>query len=110
GGKGAAEGVVGGDAVGQGQEAAKPVVLGVAELLDVGPGLGAADDGAQGEERMSPSRCFLVRSMRGSVRSARWWVNASVAGVKAVPPKDAAGLSPASGGCVTYLMHCNRRS
>src|SRR6266542_2726337 len=50
GGEDAAEGVVGGDAVGQGQEAPEPVVLGMAEGLDVGPGLGPADDGAQGED------------------------------------------------------------
>ena len=38
-----------GDAVGQGQEGLQPGVLGVAEVLDVVPGLGPGDDGTDGE-------------------------------------------------------------
>ena len=45
----AAEGVVRGDAVGQGQEGLQPVVLGLAEVLDVVPGVGPGDDGADGD-------------------------------------------------------------
>src|SRR5262245_5614743 len=44
------EGVVAGDAVGQLQEAGQPVLLGVAESLDVIPALRPADDGAQGDD------------------------------------------------------------
>jgi hypothetical protein len=45
----AAEGVMRGDAVGQVQEGLEPVVLGVAEVLDVVPGVGPGDDGADGD-------------------------------------------------------------
>ena len=44
-----AEGVVGRDAVGQFQEALKPGQLALAEELDVNPGIGAADGGANGD-------------------------------------------------------------
>ena len=55
----AAEGVMRGDAVGQAQEGLQPGDLGVAEVLDVIPGLGPGDDGADGdgddvEEFMEP--------------------------------------------------------
>ena len=45
----AAEGVVGGDAVGQVEERLEPVVLDLAEVLDVVPGVGPGDDGADGD-------------------------------------------------------------
>jgi hypothetical protein len=45
----AVEGVVGGDAVGQVEERLEPVDLGLPELLDIVPGLGAADDRAEGD-------------------------------------------------------------
>ena len=45
----AAEGVMRGDAVGQVQEGAQPGELGVAEVLDVIPGVGPGDDGADGD-------------------------------------------------------------
>ena len=45
----AAVGVVTGDAVGQVQEGLEPVVLGLAEVLDVVPGVGPGDDGADGD-------------------------------------------------------------
>src|ERR1043165_8322336 len=44
-----AEGVVGGDAVGQFQESLEPGELVVAVLLDIDPGVGAGDDGTDGE-------------------------------------------------------------
>ena len=50
---------MGGDAVGQRQEALEPIVLGGAELLDVGPGLGAADDGTQGNQEDVTQEVFL---------------------------------------------------
>ena len=43
-----AEGVVGRDAVGQFQEGLEPFQLALAEQFDVDPGVGAADDGADG--------------------------------------------------------------
>src|SRR5206468_3846495 len=49
GGEDAVERVVRGDAVGQGQEPGEPGLLGVAELLDVVPAVGAGEDGAQGD-------------------------------------------------------------
>ena len=45
----AAEGVVRGDAVGQVQEGPQPVELGVAEVLDVVPGVGPGDDRTDGD-------------------------------------------------------------
>ena len=45
----AAEGVVGGDAVGQAEEAFEPVVFGGAVLVDIDPGVGPANDGTDGE-------------------------------------------------------------
>src|SRR5262249_47335868 len=50
GGEDAAEGIVRGDAIGQGQEALEEVALGMAEGLDVRPGLGPTDDGAEGKD------------------------------------------------------------
>src|SRR5262245_11368669 len=50
GGEDAVAGVVGGDAVGQFQEALEPPPLGVAELLHVVEAVGAAEDGARGED------------------------------------------------------------
>ncbi len=44
------EGVVRGDAVGQFQEATQPVLSAASEGLDVGPRVGAGDDGADGED------------------------------------------------------------
>src|SRR5262249_16833089 len=43
----AAEGIVAGDAVGQVEEAAEPVDLGLAESFDGDPVVGAAEDGAE---------------------------------------------------------------
>ena len=43
-----AEGVVGRDAVGQFQEGLEPFQIALAEQFDVDPGVGAADDGADG--------------------------------------------------------------
>jgi hypothetical protein len=45
----AAEGVVRGDAVGQFQEGPQPGDLGVAEVLDVVPGVGPGDDRTDGD-------------------------------------------------------------
>ena len=46
----AAEGVVGGNAVGQTQEGLEPVLLGATVLGDVLPTIGSADDGADGDD------------------------------------------------------------
>src|SRR5206468_447571 len=44
--------------------------------------------------RMSPRECSLVRSMRGSGRSAKWSLRASWDAVMADPPGVLAGLGP----------------
>src|SRR5579875_3343563 len=43
------EGVMGGEAIGQLQEALQPVQAFASEGFDVGPGVGAGDDGADGD-------------------------------------------------------------
>jgi hypothetical protein len=60
-----------GDAVGQLQEAFEPVVLGLAEAIDLSPVSAPARLAQRVMARMSSSRCFLVRLMRGSVKSAK---------------------------------------
>jgi len=50
-----AEGVVRGNSMGQFQKPSEPLDLGTAELLDFNPVVCAADDGADGDVRMSMS-------------------------------------------------------
>jgi len=49
-GEDASEGVVTGEAVGQGEQTAQPVAPGLAELFDVHKALGTAEQRAEGEE------------------------------------------------------------
>ena len=62
-GKETAEGVVGRDAVGQFQEFLKPVELGAAVFSHLGPGVGAADEGAKSKQE------DIVKQVPGVVTS-----------------------------------------
>ena len=80
--------------MGQGPEALEEVALGMAEGLAVGPGLGPPEDGAEGKDEEVGQGGSLVRSMRGSGRSAKWSSRANLDAVMVVPPGVLAGRGP----------------